>query len=227
MSRLVRAVKTFLPRGRRLRPVRSGLFRGIRLHLDLESEALIWLGIYERETYAHVARLAADSAACLDIGAGKGELVCYWLRRFPGRPVVAVEPNPAEVELLRRNVAANVSPPAALEIFAGFAGSGPSPARSLSDLCRRLPEPIFVKIDIEGAELHLLTHSLQLLRQRNLRLLVETHGAAVEQGCASTLAECGYRVTTIDRSPWRKWVPEYRPLAHNRWLVAERIGCSA
>ncbi len=223
MSALARAVKFFLPPGRQLRRVQTGLLRGLRFNLDLHSESLFWLGLYERETYPHIERLASTCSAYVDIGAGKGELICYWLRRFPERPAIAVEPSAVELELLRENVRANTGTlPPALTFWPGFAGSGPAAThRTLADLCADLPDPVFVKIDIEGAEVALLAGAAAMLEARPCRFLIEVHSREGESTCLEQLQGCGYRTAVIDFATWRPWLRERRDLAHNRWLTAE------
>jgi precorrin-6B methylase 2 len=224
MTALKPLLKRLLPAGRSLRRPLFGMFRSVQLHLDLASETLIWLGLYERETHRHLQRLASESASCVDIGAGKGELVCWWLRHFPGQAVVAVEPNPVEIDILRANVAANFSSaPAALSIWPGFAGPGaPDRNRPLATLCAGLSDPIFIKIDIEGAEQALLENAAEFLADHPCRLLIEVHGAAVEEACLAVLRRSGYQVEIVNFAWWRAFLREHRPLAHNRWLIARR-----
>jgi precorrin-6B methylase 2 len=223
MSALKRWLKSFLPAGRHPRRPVTGLFRDLRLHLDLASETLIWLGVYERETYPHIRRFAAQSGSCIDIGAGKGELVCWWLREYPAKPVIAVEPNLGEVEVLQQNVAANVHTAAStLVIWPGYAGPGPTDRhRELASLCAALPDPIFIKLDIDGGEAALLENATDFLRSRSTRLLIEVHSVALEEACIARLQQCNYQVEIINPAPWRRWLKEHRPIAHNRWLVAE------
>ncbi len=223
MSALEPWFKNLLPTGRHPRRPLAGLFRGLRLHLDFASETLIWLGVYERETYSHTLRFAAHSSSFIDIGAGKGELVCRWLRRYPDRPVIAVEPNADEVAVLKRNIAANFQePPSALVIWPGYAGPGPSDRhRELASLCLALPEPIFIKLDIDGGEAALLENAAEFLSSRSSQLLIEVHSIELEKACIAQLQRCNYRVAIINPAPWRRWLKEHRPIAHNRWLVAE------
>lgn len=220
-----RFFKGLLPSGHRPRRVLTGLYAGLRLHLDLQAEVMVFAGLYERETHRDIARMAGTCEAFVDIGAGKGELTCYWLRRFPGRPVIAVEPNSSEVDWLRQNVEANFhSQPRALSVWPGCAGPGPDAShRGLAQLCAGLPGPILVKIDIDGGEAALLENAAEFLSTHSCRLLLEVHSVELEQGCAAVLARSGYAVRTIDQAGWRRWLPEQRPLAHNRWIVAEPL----
>lgn len=223
MSAFARLIKKMLPTGRRLRRPLTGMFRTVRLHLDLASETQIWLGFYERETHRRLVRLAGSSGSCIDIGAGKGELVCWWLRQFPGRPIVAVEPNPVELAVLHQNVAANFpAPPGALTVWPGCAGPGPPAThRELAELCASLPDPVFIKLDIDGGEASLLENARTFLAAHPCRMLIEVHSVDLENACRSLLDRCGYRIEVVDFAWWRRWLREHRPIPHNRWLVAE------
>jgi precorrin-6B methylase 2 len=225
MSSIRSAIKRLLPAGRQRRRVVRGIFYGLQLHLDLGSETLIWLGLYEQETHFHLVRLSTGAASFLDIGAGKGELVCWWLRRFPGMPVMAVEPNPRELDILRLNVAANFeATPAALSIWPGFAGPGAATThRELGTLCAGVPDPVFIKLDIDGGEADLLQGSTKFLAAHPCRLLVEVHSLELESSCLKILRECGYQCEIVDFAWWRRWLPERRPIPHNRWISAQRV----
>jgi len=207
---------------RRLRRPLAGPYRGLKLHLELASETLTWLGLYEVEIHDTFRRMAARSRALVDRGASRGELACWWLARRPGRPVVAVEPDPVELALFERNLAANFSAaPAALTLWRGFVGAGPREThRSLAELCRSLPAPLCIKLDIDGGEADVLGEAADFLSATPCRLLVEVHSLELEIGCLETLHAAGYRTRIINQARWRRLLPEFRPLPHNRWIAA-------
>jgi len=220
----VNPVKRFLPRGRHPRTILQGIFRGVRLHLDLHSELQIYAGLYEQETYADVRRLARGCRSLVDLGAAKGEFSIYFLRREGVERVVAAEPAESERALFEANLGLNAlqSDPR-LRIHAGFAGEGPGPAwRTLDELAADLPEPVFLKIDIDGPEAEVLATGRRMLTGKDCRLLIETHSPEAELGCDRQLRELGYRTKIIDPAWWRVILPEHRPIPHNRWLVAWR-----
>jgi Methyltransferase FkbM domain len=78
----------------------------------------------------------------------------------------------------------------------------------------------FVKIDVDGAELDVLSSGETLLRFLRPYLLIETHSQDLETHCIGFLASLGYNVSIIRNAWWRIFLPEQR-IAHNRWLWAE------
>jgi len=215
-------IKKLLPHGIAPRRVQSGLFRGLWLHLDFQWGTQQWLGLYERELYATMRRLLAQCRSCVDLGAGHGELVCLCLRRHPAMRVVAVEPNADSLAYLRENVALNShNAPQRLTVISFFAGEGPAAThRSLIDIVGDLPQPVFLKIDVDGPEAAILREATAWLRLRQAYIVVETHSLAAESAITRQLSELGYTVKFVSPAWWRRLIPERRPTAHNRWLVA-------
>jgi FkbM family methyltransferase len=144
-------------------------------------------------------------AVALDVGANVG---CYALALgrwvWPGGHVYAFEPAPAAFELLRRHVRLNrqtdVISPVALAVsdrpgtarfctkgaaggnrLAGEAAGGIAVAVTTIDaFCTSLGlQPDFIKIDVEGAELHVLRGARQTIGRgaARLALFVEMHPA--------------------------------------------------
>lgn len=217
-------IKWLLPRGRAPRTVCFGPLAGIHLHLDLGNEFLIWLGIYEAETFTDLRRLLCGCRGAVDLGAAKGDLTIHFLRQPGMQRVVAVEPLDREREQFAANLALNgFAADPRLHLHPGFAGRGEPPLwRTLDELASTAPDPLFIKIDIDGPEAAVLADGTELLRKRNCRLLIETHSPEAEAGCANQLRALGYAVKIIPVAWWRVVVPEVRPIPHNRWLAAWR-----
>lgn len=217
-------LKSFLPRGRTPRTIQTGLLCGLRLHLDLRSELLIWLGLYERETFAAMRRLVRGCRGAIDLGAAKGDLSLWLLAQPEMGRVMAVEPLDREIAQLRQNLALNdrASDPR-FSLHIGFAGHGSTPAwQTLDQLASGLTGPIFIKIDIDGPESEVLASGPHTLTGQDCRLLIETHSPEAEKGCLDQLTAWGYRTQIISPAWWRVIVPERRPIPHNRWLAAWR-----
>jgi hypothetical protein len=213
-------LKSLLPAGLHPRRILSGLCRGLVLELDLSRDAQMWLGAYEREIHPALRRLAAAAAAFVDIGAGAGELSLWFATCHPGRPVHAYEPDPDQRSLQQRNLKNNfTAPPPHVHIHDGFIDASPG-GRPLDDITARLPTPTLVKIDTEGAEARILQSGPRLLQNRAARFLIETHSRELEESCLRLLHSAGYQTSIIPQAPWRRWLPELRPLEHNRWLAA-------
>jgi precorrin-6B methylase 2 len=183
-----------------------------------------YFGLYECETFSAIRSLAEGCRGFLDLGAAKGELSIYFLRREEIENIVAVEPSEDELSLFQANLKLNaMQSDSRLRIHHGFAGAGDGQKwRTLDDLGSSLPSPLFIKIDIDGPEAHVLKTGLQLLRDKDCRLLIETHSLEAENGCIECLKELGYTTQIIDPARWRRFLPEHRPIKHNRWLTARR-----
>lgn len=218
-------LKLFLPHGRAPRRVLTGLLRGIALELDPRAgETQLWAGFYERETFAAVRRLVHGCQGALDLGAARGELVVFFLRQPGMQRVMAVEPSPDGLATLQRTLALNgLAGDARVLVHPGFAGRGAPPLwRTLDDLAREVPGPLFIKIDIDGPEAEVLAGGQEALRSKDCRLLIETHSTEAEAGCTRQLRDQGYHVQIIPNAWWRAFLPEHRTIAHNRWLAAWR-----
>jgi FkbM family methyltransferase len=155
----------------------------------------------------------------LDLGANIGLFALSCVARDPDVRVVAVEPDPANAALLRRNVARNALGDA-IEVVAAAAGTGPGRIRFAADmqeLSHALPADAaegievemldvfalaaghdFVKIDIEGGEWPILRDPrLATLEARVIVLEWHERGAEVATPRAEVerlLRAAGYEV---------------------------------
>ncbi|ACD82630.1 FkbM family methyltransferase [Candidatus Methylacidiphilum infernorum] len=211
--------------GRSKRRVIAGLFKGLDLELDLSCQMQVLLGLWETETYGFIRKCAQRSRWMVDVGAGTGELVSYFLKQKLCKKVYAIEPQKDSVDILRRNANNNLSGKeieGRLFVITQFLGCnvlrGELPLDSLS-LDRT--ERGFLKIDVDGAELGVLKSGENLLATGRVDLLVETHSSQLEISCFEFLTGLGYRPSVIKNAWWRLFVPEQRPTEHNRWLCAE------
>lgn len=220
--RLLSLTKNLMvPEGRSPRRVRSGLYKDIVLDLNLHSQTQIMLGLWERETYAFVQAAGANVQWLLDIGAGSGEMTLYFLRQSNSIKAIAAEPDPAEVDALRRHLQLNGFSKDACEIINSPVGSGEGMI-PLADLVRPLQGRGFIKIDVDGAEIEVLESAADLLDQADVALLIETHSYQLEAECMAWLLERNYRTSIIKNAWWRRILPDGRVIAHNRWLSAVR-----
>jgi hypothetical protein len=60
----------------------------------------------------------------------------------------------------------------------------------------------------------------QLLANGPIDVLVETHSAKLENDCIQFLERLNYSCAIIKNAWWRIFIPELRPIAHNRWLLS-------
>jgi hypothetical protein len=74
-----------------------------------------------------------------------------------------------------------------------------------------------VKLDVEGNEVAAIRGAERLLAERKPHVIVETHSEDLDAGCRWLLEDHGYTVESVEP---RRWVPEVRTAAFNRWCVA-------
>jgi hypothetical protein len=142
------------------------------------------------------------------------------LAKLTSAPVLSVECEPEWCSVIRTNIAANPTLAPLLSVRRGFIDESDDPNTrklTLDTLAAETFTPRFVKIDIEGGEAAALRGASRLLDEMPA-WLIEVHSARLEQECLELLRSRGYEPLVVDR---RTWLPDYRPLAHNRWIVAD------
>jgi FkbM family methyltransferase len=202
------------------RPTRilSGPMRGARMYVNRSKQTRVWLGRYEPALQSELVKLGAPPLA-FDVGAFQG-FFSILLARICGR-AVAVEPDPRNIAVIRRNLAMNDVAVEVVEAAAG-ASSGttilhlarrPSENRidestfvrnevqtkkvrrvrrvTLNDLAAEHGQPALVKIDVEGGEVVALEGASALL-ERRVPIACELHGT--RDAVAGVLRSYGYEV---------------------------------
>jgi hypothetical protein len=208
----------------RARTIPLGLYRGLTMQLDLTRQLQLFLGLAERETHARIRNACASLGAAIDVGAGEGELTVFMLRRTAAKRVFAFEPSQSGRDKIVSNLALN-NCSAAPRVFVSpnFVGSRDGhDTCALDSLIGDLSAPVFIKIDVDGAEMDVLKGASRLLHVPGCSWLVETHSATLEQGCLETFRQAGYKTCIIPKGWYRCFLPETRPSPHNRWLFANR-----
>jgi|HubBroStandDraft_6_1064221.scaffolds.fasta_scaffold193626_2 predicted RNA methylase len=194
------------------------------MEMDLQNESQIYAGLFERELYPAIRRLAQDARTVVDIGAAQGEYTLYALLKTAAERVISFEPDPAIMEKLHRNLKLNaLDPNGRLELCPKYIGVTDGADMVAADrLADWIQPPCFLKMDIEGAEAAVLRASLQrLLPAPGLRWLIETHSHSLQKECESILASCGYTTKYIPQAWWRAILPELRGTQVG-WLVATK-----
>jgi precorrin-6B methylase 2 len=220
MKKLIK--KCFFGTGKRPVRIRAGLYRGVNLSLDPSHELLICMGLYEVETFGWLRKQGLCMRSLVDVGAGCGELSMWALRRPQVEQVTAYDASPERWPVFEENQRLNdlASEPRLRKVRGFFLGAADH-AATMQEL-EALPEPVLLRIDVDGGEADILHHMRDLLPHRDLRLLIETHSRELDTDCTRILRGCGYRVQSIKRAWWRCVLPERRPIGFNQWLVAER-----
>ena len=214
MIAAARAAKRALAPAAGPRRLPVGVGRGLRLTIDFDHHAGLYLGLYEIELNRHLRRLCPPGTACFDVGGSFGYDALV-LARLGGARVATFEPDPRALTALRRNLALNPGEAARIEVVEGAVGREP-PGR-LDDAVESLFAPGFVKVDVDGAEVDVLAGASRMLETVRPALVVETHAADLERACAEILRGHRYGVRVVDQ---RRVLRDHRPIPHNRWLIA-------
>ena len=190
--------------------------------LDLNGQTQYYLGLYEWEVRCWTQRFLKKSKIFIDIGSGEGYYALFALKQPHLHKILAFEPLEESRKLLNENLGLNaMKQDARLEISERFVGKNDPPLyRSLDSLL--ISESCTIKMDVEGAELEILREARRFMNGGERFWIIETHSARLEDQCAQVLGQAGYRIRIIPNAWWRCLIPEGRPIAHNRWLVAFR-----
>lgn len=159
--------------------------------------------------------LPTSANAILDGGAYIGDTACFFRKLFPEAIIVAVEPNPENLCLLTKNFGhsefdqivhgAVWKKDEQLEfsgdtIFGSVSTTGGKQVESLkvkgfsiqSLLAEKgLKAFDIIKLDVEGAELEVLTSAYEWMTEAKV-ILVEFHGMEIERQCVNFLAKKGF-----------------------------------
>jgi hypothetical protein len=177
----------------------------------------LYLGLYEVELNRWIRRLAVPHSGCFDVGGEHGYDALMLASLNVDAPVISFEANPESCRRIRQNAELN-GLGARIDVKEGFVGNGSDSTISLDRVAEQTYWPGFVKMDIEGSEGDALAGSSRLLA-RCPNWLVEVHGREAERICLQQFADAGFDIDIVNP---RRWLPDRRPMAHNRWVVATR-----
>ena len=198
-------------------PILRGPLKGTRWLLATRIN--FFLGTYEPEQTAAFQQAVRPGSVVYDVGAHYGyySLLASRLAGPNGR-VIAIEPSPRNLAVLRRHLALNhasnvtvvemaVSDREGEARFDNRAGSGVGhlspegsltvPVTTLEALAGRFSPPDVIKIDVEGAEEAVLAGVRGLLERMQPAIFLSTHGLALRERCEQTLAGLGYSVCEL------------------------------
>jgi FkbM family methyltransferase len=245
MSWITPIKNALLPDTVRSRTIVTGPFRGITLEVSLRG-LQVYLGLWERETYGWIRHLSKGIQTAIDIGAANGLYTLYFLAKT-GAKVYAFEPNVSMLEALDRNLVANgLKGSKRLVISGDFIGSLPTSSGSgsgkqlqdagldpawagitkkvqvtqLDSMLDIIETPCLIKMDVDGGEVAILRGTVGINKMPGVRWIIETHSLDLENGCIELLRSAGFQTRVIPNGWWRVFIPELRPIAHNRWLAA-------
>jgi len=199
--------------------IATGPITGLRMEVELKRQKYFWMGTYEPWTQDAILKHWRPDMHLWDIGAFIGFHTLV-MRKVagPGR-VLAIEPDPANRQRLRRNLTLNgfedirvlssaigakrgmaelkLVPDGPSQTTILDADNGSCEVVTMDDLLQSHAPPGLVKLDIEGGEAKALHGSQALLRKVRPIWLIETHGES-GQDALEQLRFANYQVTRID-----------------------------
>ena len=207
--------------GEQPRTVWSGVAAGGRFLIDPASKSQRIAGLDEREVGPGFRRLVATAKTFVDVGASDGYYSVTALRLNPNLTAIACDPVTELERKARENYQLNFpNGGPAWEWVSQLVGNGEDQV-SLDQLTAGRPDPVFVKVDVDGFEVDVLQSGAKVLARLTTVALIEVHSAELETGTIRLLEGYGMRCQIIKNAWWRLFVPEQRPIALNRWVIAE------
>ena len=198
----------------------TGVSKGMKLNYDINNRFQHLLGFYEREIYKYLQKGFYKAETLIDVGANDGYYVLAMLKT--GKSVIACEPGNANEELIKNAALNGFELNKQYTLVKQLIGNGATEEWiSINKLLKDKDKPVFILVDIDGAEFDLLQSCGDDLDYKNIIWLFETHSTDLEKQCMNFLREKGYTITLIKNAWWRSVIKESRPLPHNRWFYAE------
>jgi hypothetical protein len=208
--------------GNRDARIRFGAARGIRMSLDTEHRIQRLLGLEEREIHGAFKEFAKGSEIFADIGASDGYYGLVYYKWHPEGRIFLFDSDYKFPPLQRNNFLLNHFPIERVSIVSKYVCDfSDNEHIALGSLLAGEKGDIFLKIDVDGGELEVLKGVKKVLESRKCKLIIETHSMELEDDCMAFLKGLDYRIVIIPNAWWRVFIPEKRPIAHNRWLRAE------
>lgn len=202
-------------------------------------------GRYEPEKTEAVLELVQPGDVVYDIGAHVGYFTVLFSREVgsDGR-VFAFEPRDLNRGFLERHVSMNDCSNVSISNAAVGEGEGSArmntrvgtgtghldaegnvtvPLVSLDHLVyeRGWPKPALLKIDVEGAEMRVLKGGRRAIEEARPRMILATHGDAIDAECHAFLETFGYSVEEIDQPKGDRELI-VRPPANERSTLSDR-----
>jgi hypothetical protein len=222
-------LKSVLPDRALPLPVLTGPFRGATVHLHPRHALRKVLGIYEHELNGWLASVLPRVTTVIDIGANDGyfTLGCAAaFRRLKKRgEILAYEPEPEAFERLRLGSQYNQYDQVQISLHKSFVGASVSPEQTtLNEIARQrsgseLPTNTLIKMDVEGAEIEVISEASAWLNSNNY-FLIEVHEEPFLASLTTTFAAHCLKLTQINQKPLPVIGYEARSRL-NWWLVSE------
>ena len=227
LKRLIRLAKKALPDRDVFLPVLAGPFRGAHFFSNPQVALRKVFGVYERELTGWLNRVLPQVDVVIDVGANDGYFTfgSAMCMRRAGRPVrvIAIEPSATHVRQLQEARTRNGFSEAEITFVPALSGAADdASSRSLDSVAAGLGanERVFVKVDVEGAEGHVMAGASRLLNPRNF-FLIEVHTQELHESMPPIFAKRGIDVHYINQARHALLGREHR--AETNWWLVSRL----
>lgn len=199
----------------------SGISSGMTAQYNPRDRALHLVGLYEREIQIFLKRGMQSADTLIDIGANDGYYGLAFLKQ-KGKEIILCEPgNEERMDLINNMTLNGFKDKVDYTLVDKFVSDKSNQNEiSINDLVKS-KNNVFILMDIEGAEQRVV-EGFDFTKNAKVSWLIETHSAVIEENIVILFKAHGYETTIIYNAWWRKFIPENRPLDHNRWLYAEK-----
>ncbi len=202
-------------------PILHGKLKGKRWIVESFINLGFWLGTYEHKKQSLFTQTITEGAVVYDVGAHVGfYTLLASVMVGPRGTVVAFEPLPRNLYYLHKHLSLNkcenvkvveaaVAEENGTTLFSEGAHSTTGHVSlkgniavqkvALDELVfsQRIPAPDYIKIDVEGAELSVLTGARKTLSVFAPVIFLSTHGANIHRQCCEFLESAGYQLQDV------------------------------
>lgn len=219
LGRLLRLPLRLVPRAAVV-SVLSGELRGAKWIVGAANHGC-WMGTYERRQCTLFRHLMSEGSVLYDVGAHAGYYALIGSRLVgESGKVFAFEPLPRNLWYLREHIRLNAAHNITVIDSAVCGKSCKMRFRTGSSVgghidtsgdlvvngvdldglsAQGIPQPDFIKMDIEGAELEALSAAREVLMHKQPIVFLSTHGSNIHEHCLAYLKDLGYYTKVIER----------------------------
>jgi len=220
MGRILRLFLHLIP-STMVVPILQGRLKGEKWIVGSSNHGC-WIGSYEHEKQILFSEIVTEGAVVYDIGAHVGfyTLLASEIVGQRGK-VIAFEPLPQNLHYLNEHLLLNkcdnvkvIETAVAEESGTAFFTEGISSSMGYLSLAGnievkkvaldelmlsgKIPPPEYLKIDVEGAEILVLSGAKSLLVRYHPVIFLATHGFEVHRQCCEFLSSIGYELQSIN-----------------------------